>query len=130
MDDYETKDRKYIKSDIDKCKFSVPLSYIMWGIDFDNLMYVNSVSYHNNALNYNGNKSKDINNLKRIKNIIEYLKSLGSFSDLQIIILVANYLQRNVEYLAENVDKTGDYITIVDNPVKGLEDEVGLVETV
>lgn len=131
LDDYETKDRsEIIEAEIDKCKFTIPLSYIMWGIDFDNLMYVNVTSYHNNALNYNGNTSISLDTLKRVKDIIGYLKSLGRFSDLQIIILVSNYLQKNTEYLAENVDTYGEYIAKVDNPVEGLEDEVGLIETV
>lgn len=131
LDDFQNKSRNEIhKSEIDKVEFSVPLSYMMWGIDFDNLMYVNLTSYHQNPLNYNGNRSISLDVLKRIKDIIAYLKSLGHFNDLQIIILVSNYLQKNVEYLAENVDTTGRYTAIVDNPIEGLEDEVGLVETV
>ena len=131
LDDYETKDRsEIIEAEIDKCKFTIPLSYIMWGIDFDNLMYVTLVSYHNNALNYNGNRYIDKDTLKRVKDLVSYLKSLGKFNDLQIVILISNYLQMNTEYLAENIDKSGKYIAKVDDPVDGLEDEVGLIETV
>ena len=131
LDDYENKDRSYInKEQIDKLSFSIPLPYLMWGLDFDDLMYVNLTSYHQNPLNYNGDNSISKDVLIRIKEIIEYLKSLGRFNDLQIIILVSNYLQKNVEYLAENVDTTGKYISVVDKPVDGLDDEVGLIETV
>ena len=131
IDDYQMVDRNnIIQAEIDKCSFTVPLSYLMWGVDFDNLMYITSTSYHNNALNYNGNKYIDIDTLNRIKEVISYLKSLGRFNDLQIIILVANYLQKNVEYLAENVDKVGKYIVKLDKELDGLEDEVGLIETV
>ncbi len=131
LDDYEVKDRSEIRTfEIDKCKFAVPLSYIMWGVDFDDLMLVSGVSYHQNALNYNGNQYMDKDTLKRIRDIVLELKSKGRFSDLQIIILVSNYLQKNVEYLAENIDKSGKYIAKVDNPVDGLDEEVGLVETV
>lgn len=131
LDDYEMINRSYIiQAEIDKCSFTIPLSYLMWGVDFDNLMYITSTSYHSNALNYNGNRYIDIDTLKKIKEIINYLKSLGKFNDLQIIIMVANYLQKNVEYIAENVDKTGKYIVKLDKKVDGLEDEVGLIETV
>lgn len=131
LDDFQNKMRNDIhKNEIDKLTFSVPLPYMMWGIDFDDLIYVNLTSYHQNPLNYNGNREISLDTLKRIKEIIEYLKSLGRFNDLQIIILVSNYLQKNVEYLAENVDTSGKYIAIIDEQVDGLEDEVGLVETV
>ena len=131
LDDYKVKNRnEIVQAEIDKVKFTIPLSYIMWGIDFDSLMYVNLTSYHHNALNYNGNKSISLDTLKRIKDIISYLKSLGRFNNLQIIILVSNYLQRTTEYIAENVDKNGKYICKLDTPIAGIEDEVGLVETV
>lgn len=131
LDDYDIKPRSNIvKAEIDKVKFTIPLSYIMWGIDFDDLMYVNLTAYRQNGLNYNGNKSISLDTLKRIKDIIAYLKSLGRFNDLQIIILVSNYLQKNTEYIAENVDKQGKYISVLDDPVEGIEDEVGLIETV
>ncbi len=131
LDDYEMKDRSNIsKSQIDKVSFSLPLSYIMWGIDFDDFTYVSGVSYNKNAMCYNGNETIDIDTLKRIKDIINDLKSLGRFTDLQIIMLVSNYLQKNVEYIAENKEIGKDYIYSLDKPINHIEDEVGLIETV
>ena len=114
----------------EKVDFSIPMAYLMWGIDFDDLVYVNGVSYHRNALNYNGNQFIDKDTLKRIRDIIADLKSTGKYSELQIIILVSAYLQKNVEYLGANKERGPKYTAIVDDPVDGLDDEVGLVETV
>ena len=131
LDDYENKSRDdIVVPSIERVGFSIPMAYAMWGIDFDDLVYVNGVTYHNNALNYNGNQYIDKDTLKKIRDIVLDLKSLGTFSELQIIILVSAYLQKNVEYLRCNIDKSGKYTARVDNPVEGLEDEVGLVETV
>lgn len=131
LDDYEMKDRSNIsKSRIDKVKFSVPLPYIMWGIDFDDFTYVSSISYNKNAMCYNGNQIIEVDTLKRIKEIISYLKSIGKFNDLQIILLASNYLQRSVEYISENKEVGKDFIYALDEPVEHIEDEVGLIETV
>ena len=131
LDDYEMKDRSTIsKSRIDKVNFSVPLPYIMWGINFDDFTYVSSISYNKNAMCYNGNQVIDIDTLKRIREIINDLKSLGKFTDLQIILLVSNYLQRNVEYISENREVDKEFIYSLDEVVDHIEDEVGLIETV
>lgn len=131
LDDYENRTRKsIIKEEIDKCSFTIPLSYIMWDVNFEDFMNVNLVTYHNNALNYNGNTKVDIDTLKKIRDLINELNSLGKFTPLQIIILVSNYLQKNTEYISDNVDECGDFTAILDDKVEGLEDEVGLIETV
>jgi transglutaminase/protease-like cytokinesis protein 3 len=102
----------------------------MWQIDFDNLMYVNMAQYQNNALTYNGNKFISLEDLKKIKEIIVDLKSQGNFTDLQIIILVANYLQKNTEYVCENYFEDNKTIYKLDTYVPNIEDEVGLIETI
>ena len=131
LDDYQMIDRSNIKPEvIDKVKFSLPFPYLMWGIDFDNFVYVSNTSYQHNAMTYNGNESMSLDTLKRIRDIISYLKSLGKFNDLQIIILVANYLQKNVEYLTGNHDEDNQMIYKLDKFIPNIEDEVGLVETV
>ena len=75
LDDYQNKDRSDIKlSKLDKTIITIPIPHLMWGIDFDNLIYLNSVTYNQNALFYNGNKEISLDDLKRIKDVIEALK--------------------------------------------------------
>ena len=131
LDDYENKMRSYINFDeIDKIKFTVPINYLMWNINFNNILYLTSASYNYNALYANGNTSIYKDTLLKIKEIILYLKSLGKFSDLQIIILVSNYLQRNVEYIVGNKFEDDKMIYKLNHYCKGIEKEVGLIETV
>jgi hypothetical protein len=131
LDDFENRLRAEINANqIDKIKFTIPISYLMWQIDFDNLMYVNMAQYQNNALTYNGNKFISLEDLKKIKEIIVDLKSQGNFTDLQIIILVANYLQKNTEYVCENYFEDNKTIYKLDTYVPNIEDEVGLIETI
>ncbi len=131
LDDYKNKDRSYIDSSlIDKVKFSLPLSYVMWDISFRDKLLVNLVSYCNNALSYNGNEVIDIDTLKKVKDLVNELNNIGKFNDLQKIILVSNYIEGNTQYLASNIDLEGEYESYVINKIDNIEDKAGLVENV
>ena len=123
LDDYTNKDRSYINAcAIDKIKFVIPISYLMWNVEFQKSINVYTTEYSFNALAYNGNTTVKADTLKRIKDLIMSLKGSGKYSDLEIIILVSNYLQSKVEY----IDETS--MLVKSNP--NIENEIGLIETV
>ena len=97
LDDFENKSRLYIKpAQIDKCLFSIPLAYLMWG-KFDDML-TTTVNFGNNGLSYNGNQYVLKDTLMKVKELISYLKSLGKYNDLEIILLVSSYINGHVSY--------------------------------
>lgn len=134
LDDYQNKDRSDIKlSKLDKTIITIPIPHLMWGIDFDNLIYLNSVTYNQNALFYNGNKEISLDDLKRIKDVIEALKD-ENLSDAQKLLVVSTYLQRNVQYVDNTPNlKINGVEYELDDPSLTKEiliPEVGLIETI
>lgn len=134
LDDYQNKDRSDIKlSELDKTIITIPVPHLMWGIDFDNLVYLNSVTYNQNALFYNGNKEMSLDDLKRIKDVVEALKG-ENLSDAQKLLVVSAYIQRNVQYVDNRPNlKIHGVEYELDEPSltkEVLESEVGLIETI
>lgn len=134
LDDFQNKDRSDIKlSELDKTIITVPISHLMWGIDFDNLVYTNSLSIGKCAIYFNGNKEISLENLKRIKEVVESLKG-KDLTDAQKLLVVSAYLQRHVQYVDNipDLEINGEIYTLDDKTLTAqvLDDEVGLVETI
>lgn len=134
LDDYQNKDRSDINlKELDKTIITVPIAHIMWGIDFDKLVYINSVTVDKNAIYYNGNKELSLEDLKKIKEVVETLKE-ENLTEAQKLLVVAAYLQRNVQYVdnTPSIEIDGITYTLDDTSLTSeiLDQEVGLVETV
>lgn len=118
IDDYENKDRSYLNlKEFEKTKIEVPLNHLFWNAFVNE---VQAISFFTNPLtlnpyNSNGYKEITIDNLKKIKEFINELASkYANFSDLEKTILVSNYLQNKVQFIAGNnisESVSGTYIT-------------------
>lgn len=123
VDDFKNLDRSYIQMDyFKKTKFVIPFSYVLWNIDFKNNPNIACFCNKDNMLPYNTNGYNElsIENLKYINEIIFGLYSkYRTFSDEEKIILISNYLQNKVQFVAENnISKAIDGIYITDS--KGI----------
>ena len=101
-----------------KNRFYIPLSYFMWDVKFDKTcnIYCFRTVFNDNMSSVNGDEmlSKEIykNILKKIKEIMGNEKR-DNLTDLEKCILVSNYLQRNVQYVA-GLESEADKIYVVD----------------
>ena len=118
IDDYENKDRSYLNlKEFEKTKIEVPLNHLFWNAVANEIQ---SISFYTNPFihnpyNSNGYKEITLENLKKIKEIINELASkYANFSDLEKTILISNYLQNKVQFIAgNNISESisGTYIT-------------------
>ncbi len=132
-DDFENRDRSYIDTrKFDKFAVSLPLTYLMWNANFPNTTQVNMFKLLNNLTPANGNKTLSKDTLLQIKEIVLKLQEIGAEDDLQKIILISNYLQRNVQYVSGTESEASDGIYIVSSPLSSdkLDTNAGLIETV
>lgn len=133
VDDYQNKDRSYIDTTrFVKHSFFIPLTYFMWGVKFDNSCNVNCLrcKSSDNMFSINGDKLLYRDILLKLKEIIQ---SMGSeqMSDLDKCILVSNYLQSKVQYVAEGLESHADKVYVIEaSEDEVTRDKVGSLESV
>ncbi len=117
QDDLQLIDRSYIEPDsFDKFNLTIPLTYIMWNVDFQDKAKISLFRINNCLANNNGNTEITKESLMRLREIISSLNKYQPENDLQKIILVSNYLQEHVQFIESEESKAADGIYIVTTP--------------
>lgn len=135
VDDGENKDRSYIDiSYFEKMNISVPLVYTMWNVQMNSDL--NTSCYFNKSTFFpmiaDGFKTISLDGLKKIEDIVSSLHDQwGTCTDEEKIILVSNYLQNQVQYVAEqNISEGSKGIYITDSKGIIVNQNVHSAETV
>ena len=120
MDDFQNHDRSYLElNQFEKCKIEIPLCYILWipNPQENQLVSLGHHEYNLNAVSFNFWENISLENLKKIKEIIERIAlQCSHLSDLEKAILISNYLQNSVQYVDENnISETIDGVYITDS---------------
>ena len=116
VDDYQNKDRSYIDTTkFIRHNFSIPLSYFMWGVKFKNSCNVRCLRYKEpvNMVSINGDEILYRSTLEKLKEIIQSITE-EQLSDLDKCILVSNYLQSKVQYVADGLKSHADKVYIIE----------------
>lgn len=133
VDDYENKDRSYIDTTkFVKHNFYIPLSYFMWGVKFENSCNIRCLRYkqYDNMTSVNGDNILYRETLERIKEIIQNINS-SELSDIDKCILVSNYLQSKVQYVANSLKSHADKVYVIEADEKDVTSKkVGSVDSV
>lgn len=134
VDDYQNKDRSYIDTTrFVKHKFSIPLSYFMWGVNFDDSCNICCFRFNSsdNMGSLNGNKILHRDILLKLKEIIQSIDS-KELSVLDRCILVSNYLQSKVQYVEDGLKShAADGVYVIEAPDEEVSREkVGSIESV
>lgn len=116
VDDYENKDRSYIDTTIfTKHKFYIPLSYIMWGVKFENSCNVHCLrsSARDNMTSLNGDTVLYRETIERLRKIIESINA-ANLTSLDKCILISNYLQSRVQYVEDGLKSYADKVYLIE----------------
>ncbi len=132
IDDFENKDRSYIDlSFFQKAKIEIPFPYILWIPQIPDhqqiSLYHNCITLHPYCSN--SYQCVSLEKLKKIRQIIHILsEQYKGLSDLEKVILISNYIQDHVQYVAaKNKSEASDGTYITDS--KGLEITRQLVDS-
>ena len=119
VDDFQNKDRSYINIDeFEKTELVIPIAYSSWNVQSSNDIPI--ACYYSNLGHYSpfgiigfSKISKEF--LPKLNEIIsEISNNWDSYTELDKLILISNYLQDRVQYVDENnlsEGKKGIYIT-------------------
>lgn len=123
MDDFQNYDRSYLDlNQFEKCKIEIPLCYTLWNpsLQENQLVSLGHHEYNLNAVYFNFWENISLENLKKIREIIERIAlKYSNLSDLEKAILISNYLQNSVQYVDENnISEASDGVYITDS--KGM----------
>lgn len=133
VDDYQNKDRTYIDTTkFVRHNFSIPLSYFMWGIKFENSCNIRCLRYkeYDTMTSINGDNLLYRDTLEKLKEIIQSIDS-EELSDLDKCILVSNYLQSKVQYVEGGLKSHADRVYIIEADEEEVTSKkVGSIESV
>lgn len=134
VDDGQRVSREYM--DLTKLKHvdvRIPLTYLMWGVKFNDLVKIyDYVSFYNNEIwadssSSNCNRNISLENLKKIRSVLQNLERYNPKSTEEKVYLVSDYIQSRTQFIqnSESVSSRGTFVT----PTCSGNDS-GLVETV
>ena len=134
VEDGQRVSREYM--DLTKLKYAdvrIPLTYLMWGVKFNDLVKIyDSVSFFNNEIDVfsswsNSNRSINLENLKKIRSVLQNLDRYNPKSIEEKVYLVSDYIQSRTQFIqtSESISTRGTFVT----PTCSGDDS-GLVETV
>lgn len=112
--------RDYIDLNILKnINISIPLTYLMWGVSFRDVVKVycskiyNPIGEYINFTSQNGNEKILKEDLLKIRDIITQLKSFGTVKTSDKINLISDYIQSRTQFIEgyENMSSRGVFIT-------------------
>ena len=120
LDDYKNQDRSYIQPSFLPKRlylFSIPNSYIQWGanrkslnlgnIRVHNILMANTYDCADKTYNYPSEEA-----FEQINRIIDEFCKIPNLTFIDKVVLVANYLQQNVQFVEGKVSHAidGDYV--------------------
>ena len=118
IDDMENKDRSYINArEFTKTTLEIPITYLLWNpiLEEQQAISLHSLKGTLQPMCTNNIESMSLEDLKRIKEItLKISNEYQGLSNLEKAILISNYIQKTVQYVAEkNISETssGTYIT-------------------
>lgn len=118
VDDSKMKNRSYINAkDFTKCTLEIPVTYLLWGANILDKQPISLYTSKNGLFATSSNDVKFImsENVKKIKEIASQLgEKWYKLSDVQKTILLSDYLQSKVQYIAQDncsAARDGVYIT-------------------
>lgn len=133
VDDYKNMDRSYIDTTLfKKHKFSIPLSYVMWNPIINGSCNVSCLRIEKNdyMTSNNGNKTISKETIDKVKEIVLKFKNIGS-DDIEKCMIIANFLQENVQFVEGIESDCAGKTYIVEAPLDDVTSEkVGSVESV
>lgn len=120
MDDFQNCDRSYLElNQFEKCEIEIPLCYTLWNpsLQEKQLVTLGNHEYNLNPIYFNSWENISLENLKKIKEIIERIAlQCSHLSDLEKAILISNYLQNSVQYVDDNnISEASDGVYITDS---------------
>lgn len=118
MDDQEQKDRSYIDATVFKnVTLRVPNTYAMWGVKFDDKLWVYQYQLQNDLTNeteFSG--YYDHETLKEVERIALMISEFPEvLTDVEKIILVSNYLQKYCQFIEGKESHVGNDIYVLDD---------------
>lgn len=108
VDDYTNRRRSYIDTTaFERHELIIPITYAMWGVKMHDKVSVNALRFSNMYMaSANGDTylTKDF-----IEKVLDISKSLNiTDSEISKILLVSNYLQEHVQYVAGKINIASD----------------------
>ena len=117
MDDQEQKDRSYIDATVfQNVKLRVPNTYAMWGVKFDDKLWVYQYQLQNylSSDTFSGYYDHEtLNEVKRIALMISEFPEV--LTDVEKIVLVSNYLQKYCQFIEGKESHVGNDIYVLDD---------------
>ena len=125
IDDYRNKDRSYLDlEEFEKTNIEVPFNYLFWNAKANEIQnisyYIDDVTL--NPFSLNGYNKITKESLEKLKDKVSFITDkYKKYNDLEKIILVSNYLQNNVQFVAgDNISHAFDGTYITDSKGKDI----------
>ena len=136
VDDGLRINREYIDlTKLNNIDVTVPLTYLMWGVKFNNSVNTYLIHVLCNKTGYiqcdsnNGNTNLSLDNLKKIREVLANLEKYNSKDSAEIVKLVSDYIQSTTQFI-DGYESTGSRGIFVTPDFSTSYNGRGLVESI